>query len=155
LREDAAAGTGLRLCYRDRLWIVTPQPAQCVGQYRRAMAVAVAVLAEIDLGVVAGGFERGGPPPSLEGTAAGGVHEILPPGLHEDTNRPRLGAPDQPRQPIGASEVAEAADPRDHAAELIGTIPRRDEGADAARADTGDAVIVWIGGEPDASADLR
>src|SRR5207253_11120623 len=144
----------LRLSNTDRLRVVAPEPSQRVGQDRRAVAVAVAVFAELDLHVVAGELERGGHPRILEIPAAGVVHEILPSRLHEDADRPRLGAPDETRQTIGAAEVAEAADPRDHAAELVRTVPRGDERADAARADAGDAVVVRILREVVARADL-
>ena len=154
LREDAAARAGLRLADRDRLRIFAPEPSQRVGQHRRAVAVAVTVFPQFDLHVVAGKFERGGHPGVFEVPAAGIVHQILTAGLHEDANGPRLRSPDQAREPIGAPEVAEAADPRNHTAELVGPVPRRDERADAAGADAGDAAIVRILREVVALADF-
>src|SRR5205823_10826734 len=113
LREDAPAGAGLWLAGGNRLRVIAPQPPQCVREDRRAVAVAVPVFAEVDLHVVAGELERGGHPRVLEIPAAGVVDEVLPPGLHEDANRPRLGPSNQSGQTIGAPEVVEAADPRD------------------------------------------
>src|SRR5262249_51976405 len=144
LCKDAASGTGRRFPDGDRLRIVAPQPAQRVGQNRRAVAIAVAVLAELDVDVVAGELQRRRHPRVLEIPAAGVVHQILASGLHVDADRPRLGPPDQTRQAIRAAEIAEASHPGDDAAELIGTIPRGDERADAAGAAAGDATIVRI-----------
>ena len=144
LREDAAPRAGLRLPDGDRLRIIAPEPSQRLGKHRRAVPVAVAVLAQFDAHVVAGELQRGGHSRILEIPAARVVDEILPAGLHEDADRPRLGAANQAGQAIRASEVAEAADPGDDAAKLIRTIPRGDEGADAAGADPGDGVIVRV-----------
>ena len=108
------------------------------------MTVAVAVLAELDLHVVTGKLERRGHPRILEIPAAGVVHQILTAGLHEDADRPRLSAPDETRQAIGAAEIAEAANPGDHPPELVRPVPRGDERADAAGAQAGDAAFVRI-----------
>src|SRR5207249_11793849 len=108
------------------------------GRRRRGVRVGRAVLAQFDADVVAGELQGGGHWRILERPAARVVDEILPAGLHEDAGRPRLGAANQAGQAIRASEVAEAADPGDDAAKLIRTIPRGDEGADAAGADPGD-----------------
>ena len=154
LRKDAASRALRRFLHRNRLRVVAPEPAQRVRKHRCAVAIAVAVFAELDLHVVARELERRRHPRVLDVPAAGVVHEILTSRLHEHADRPRLGAPDETRQTIGAAEVAEAADPRDHAAELVRTVPRGDERADAAGADAGDAVVVRILREVVARADL-
>src|SRR5262249_51519499 len=140
-RERASSGAGRRLLHRDRLRVVAPEPPQCVRQHRCPVPVAVAVLTELDPDVVARKLESGGHRRILELPAPGVIPQILPAGLHEHAERTRLAPANQAGEPIGAPEVAEAADPRDDAPKMIRPVPRRDECADAARAQAGDAVI--------------
>ena len=64
--------------------------------------------------------------------------------LHENSQGLGFGLTDEGTEGLGAAEVSKAANIADDAAELVGAIPRGDEGGTGARRRSGDGAVVGV-----------
>ena len=116
----------------DGSGIVAPEPAQGVGQDRRALLAAVPLRADDELHIVAGEAQRRRDILIADIPVAGVDVLIGGAVLHKDAQRARLVFADVGGEGVAAAQVGEAADVTDDAVELIGARPGGDEGGDAA-----------------------
>ena len=138
--------------YRDRLRIIAPEPAQNIGHDGCALLAAVASLAHLQLDVVARIFQRlehhliiDGPATRVECAEwLSGYDVVLLAILHENPQRLGLGLADESGHRIRALHRDERSNETDHAAELVGPVPRRHERGHGARTRPGESPIVRI-----------
>ena len=127
----------------------TPEPAEGIGQDRAAVLSAVAAGAEHELEIVAHERQRAGHLLVRQRPVAVEVVQVVRAVLQEDADRFALGLADPRGVDVAAADVGEAADLREHLAELVGPFPRDGEGADRAAAHAADGALVGVVGELD------
>ena len=117
----------------------TPQPPQRVGQNDAAVLAVVRAVSHHELRVVAGEGERTGHGAVGQGPVTVEVIEVVDAVLQEDSQRLALGLTNQGRVGVAAPDVGEAADLREHLAEVIRTFPSDRKRTNGAGTHAGDA----------------
>ncbi len=164
--SGGAAGTGHRsslalLRRRPRL-VVPPEPAERVRQDGAAVAVAVEAVAVDELVIVVGELEGLGHLLVGQRPVAVIVVQVVAAVLEEGADRLLRRLADQGLVVVAAlapgraaGDVREAADPREHLAELVRPLPGDGPGADPAAADPGDGAALGVVAELHRLLDLR